>query len=119
MKVHQLALPCLGALLVLASVTACEGVNHKSCRNGDCTVVVVDEQWSGDLRDAGNTEYEFEVYMAEDQSAEVIVVREEGSEEEQQSATLQPGGTAELFFYSVEYVSHTDEEGATFQFTPS
>lgn len=119
MKVHQLALPSVGALLVLASVTACEGVNHKSCRNGDCTVVVVDAQWSGDLRESTNIEYEFEVYMGEDQSAEVIVEQEENNREEEQTATLRPGETAELFHYTVEYVSHSEEEGATFQFTPS
>ncbi|MFE3459094.1 hypothetical protein ACFXKD_16245 [Nocardiopsis aegyptia] len=119
MNVHRLALPGLGALLVLASVTACEGVNHKSCRNGDCTVVVVDAQWSGDLQEGGRTDYEFEVYMAEDQSAEVIVEQEEGNQEEEQTATLRPGESAELFHYTVEYVSHTEEEGATFQFTPA
>ncbi|RKS05660.1 hypothetical protein DFP74_1265 [Nocardiopsis sp. Huas11] len=119
MKAHRVALHTAGALLVLTSVTACEGVNHKSCRNGDCTVVVVDAQWSGALSEGGNTEYGFEVYMGADQSAEVIVEQEEGNREEEQSATLQPGESAELFHYTVEYVSHTEEEGATFQFTPS
>jgi hypothetical protein len=119
MKAHHLALHCAGALLVLASATGCEGGSRSSCVNGDCTVVVGGTQASGDLSESMNAEYEFLIRMGDDRSATVTVVLEQGNRESGEDATLQPGESAELNDYTVEYVSDTEEDGATFEFTGS
>ncbi|MCY9784551.1 hypothetical protein KIK06_11675 [Nocardiopsis sp. EMB25] len=117
MKPRALA-ACGVTLLVALASTSCSGMNSRQCRNGDCTVVVVGAQYSGDLRDTKRVDFEFEIAVADDQSAEVTVEREEERtrRDEEESATLRPGESAELMTYSVEYVSH-NADGATFEFT--
>ncbi|WP_157982448.1 hypothetical protein [Nocardiopsis sp. FIRDI 009] len=117
MKPRALAV-CAVTLLVALASTSCSGMNNTRCRGGDCTVVVNGTRYSGDLQDTKRVDFEFEIEVADDQSAEVTVEREEERtrRDEEESATLRPGESAELMTYSVEYVSHS-ADGARFEFT--
>ncbi|MEV2277217.1 hypothetical protein AB0I72_16695 [Nocardiopsis sp. NPDC049922] len=110
---------CGAALVVALASVSCSGANTTLCRNGDCTVGVGGTRHSGDLWETRDIEYEFDIEVADDQSAEVTVTEEEDrrNRETDEEVTLRPGESAELFDYTVEYVSHDATDGATFEFT--